>query len=979
MTKKFFFTLQIGFLIIIFLGISYSYFIAQKGNGASANIKIGADTTDSLTFQTGNAINISASSSDFYQGGEDKIGKTFALARLVPNSTTKRAQDKYNVYFIIDANDFTYSTPNKEIEILLRVKNPEGNYLNYIESLNYDEKLQGFDITVRYGVFAIALNDLIEADSEEGTTETWEFEVVLRNLSTNQKENAGKTFSGKVLITTEEKDTYIMPEINSIQEAAKTYESISVNLLENENHTAKIAKYYYAIEETNEEAEKASIMSIAEKMNEPIYVEWDKPNYTFNSLADGSPLKDNQNYKIYAYEEDEQGIESQIKTAIIKTDEYKRVKVTGFTVLKRTLNSIKIEVQSSSGNNPVKEYAFMIENHDKYGSWSNWQTSNVYEFTELADTSTYNIKVKARDELEKESIDSYDKVERTLAYYQVDVQVTGGISSPASAKIEEGTTAQFNISVLEGYDENQVTVSPSDCRLVNKILYVDNVTSPKTCTISFAKIINEVTVDVLGGNVNGGISLTNLIPNSSFEKTGWSDCIQDSTHKLSGNYSCRLQGTTDIPEVIVINSQTSSLNNTHNYYISVNGYQDTTIGDGIQSYWPYFQEPWLFYYSLSPTAKEWHKYSFINDRKTLNNGNYGIRFDYNNNYQDGDLYLDNAILIDLTADFGLNKEPSLEYLDKIPYFEDHISHKVESLEYGESSTYTISALTGYNLSQATVEGEGCSLNNDKTILTVSKATSDITCKVNIPKQVYNVSINIINGTVENGITLRNLIPNSSFENTGWNYCVYDSTYKASGEYSCKITGTDDDFEYTVNSLITIPLDNTHIYYVFYKAFQTASGGKATSVYWPIQEPRFFSAGLKTINTWNIYSAINNRSTFDNGSYPLRFDFDNEYGVGDLYIDDAMLIDLTASYGAGMEPNQASMDDGMVYFTSSMGQRKVSLEYQDSASYSISPLAGYDINNVEVTGKNCILSSDKKYININNIDSNTVCTVMFKNK
>lgn len=976
MTKKFFFTLLVSLVIIIFFGISYSYFIAQKGNGTSANIRIGAETTDSLTFQTGNAINISASSSDFYQGGEDKIGKTFASSRLVPNSTTKRAQDKYNVYFIIDANDFTYSTPNKEIEILLRVKNPEGNYLNYIESLNYDEKLQGFDITVRYGVFEIALNDLIEADSEEGTTETWEFEVVLRNLSTNQKENAGKTFSGKVLITTEEKDTYIMPEINSIQEAAKTYESITVNLLENENHTAKIAKYYYAIEETNEEAEKASIMSIAEKMSEPSYVEWDKPNYTFNSLADGSPLKDNQNYKIYAYEEDEQGIESQIKTAIIKTDEYKRVKVTGFTVLKRTLNSIKIEVQSSSGNNPVKEYAFMIENHDKYGNWSNWQTSNVYEFTELADTSTYNIKVKARDELEKESIDSYDKVERTLAYYQVDVKVTGGTSSPATAKIEEGTTAQFNISVLEGYDEKKVTVSPSDCRLVNKTLYVDNVTSPKTCTITFEKIINEVTVDVLGGNVNGGISLTNLIPNSSFEKTGWSNCIQDSTHKLSGNYSCRLQGKTNIPEIFTINSQTSPLNNTHKYYASVEEYQDSVVGLHTQFFWP-SQEPSFFGCALSPIAKAWHKYSFINDRKTFTNGNYGIRFDYDNNYLAGDLYLDNALLIDLTADFGLNKEPNLDYLDKLPYFENHMSHKVENLEYGKSLTYTISALTGYNLSQATVEGEGCSLNSNKTILTVSNVKSARNCKVNIPKNVYNASINIINGTVESGVTLTNLIPNSGFENTGWSGCIYASNYKASGTYSCRLVGTADNYEKTTTSVSSIALNNTHKYYVFYKAFQATSSGRGTAFYWPIQEPCFLNNLFKTVNNWNVYSAINNRSTFSNGNYPMRFDYDNNYYAGDLYIDDAMLIDLTASYGAGKEPNQATMDDGMVYFAGSMGQRKVSLEYQDSASYSISPLAGYNINNVEVTGKNCALSSDKKYININNIDSNTVCTVTYK--
>ncbi len=401
-------------LLLVVVGATYAFFQAQKGSGGNAEIEVGAGTTDSLTFHVGTPINITASSDDFYQGASDKSGTTTAMAKLVPNNNTNQAQDKYNVYFIIDQNDFTYSTEDKQVELLLKVKNPDHGEVASIEGLIYKEDLQGFDITMRHGTFKITVDDEISANSQDGTEETWEFEVILRNLTTNQQENTGKTFQGKVLITTEEKETYVMPEINSIIENSKDYESITVNLLENEKHTEEIDKYYYAIEETDEEPAAASIMSIAEKL-EPNYVESDEPTHTFREL-NGEALKDNQNYKIYAYSKDVQGIMSAIKTAIIKTDEYLNVKVTDLTLVNKTLTSIKVKATAVAGTKNVKEYAFKIENHDTYGNWSEWQASDEYEFTGLVDTTNYNIQVKVRDELDRESVDSFDKEESTETY-----------------------------------------------------------------------------------------------------------------------------------------------------------------------------------------------------------------------------------------------------------------------------------------------------------------------------------------------------------------------------------------------------------------------------------------------------------------------------------------------------------------------------------------------------------------------------------
>ena len=53
---------------------------------------------------------------------------------------------------------------------------------------------------------------------------------------------------------------------------------------------------------------------------------------------------------------------------------------------------------------------------------------------------------------------------------------------------------------------------------------------------------------------------------------------------------------------------------------------------------------------------------------------------------------------------------------------------------------------------------------------------------------YSVSLFVTNGTINGGYTLINILPNSSFEGTGWSGCSYNTTYKKYGNYSCALTG-----------------------------------------------------------------------------------------------------------------------------------------------------------------------------------------------
>lgn len=87
-------------------------------------------------------------------------------------------------------------------------------------------------------------------------------------------------------------------------------------------------------------------------------------------------------------------------------------------------------------------------------------------------------------------------------------------------------------------------------------------------------------------------------------------------------------------------------------------------------------------------------------------------------------------------------------------------------------------------------------------------------------------------------------------------------------------------------------------------------------YWPIDEPLMGSANVDSskINQWQKLSWHNIRSKWsDNFTHPFRFDFEGMAANKIAYIDDAMLIDLTAAFGAGNEPTQEWCDANIEYF------------------------------------------------------------------
>lgn len=88
-------------------------------------------------------------------------------------------------------------------------------------------------------------------------------------------------------------------------------------------------------------------------------------------------------------------------------------------------------------------------------------------------------------------------------------------------------------------------------------------------------------------------------------------------------------------------------------------------------------------------------------------------------------------------------------------------------------------------------------------------------------------------------------------------------------------------------------------------------------YWPIDEPLMGSANVDSskINQWQKLSWHNIRSKWsDNFTHQFRFDFEGMAANTIAYIDDAMLIDLTAAFGAGNEPTQEWCNTNIEYFS-----------------------------------------------------------------
>lgn len=110
---------------------------------------------------------------------------------------------------------------------------------------------------------------------------------------------------------------------------------------------------------------------------------------------------------------------------------------------------------------------------------------------------------------------------------------------------------------------------------------------------------------------------------------------------------------------------------------------------------------------------------------------------------------------------------------------------------------------------------------------------------------------------------------------------------------------------------------SHKYYITFKVMYESAANCTFDWYWPVAEPSA-AAGMRVnaaANTWHRVSAVFGRTSFSDGSYPCRFDYNNDSGANiTIWFTSCMLVDLTAAFGAGLEPSKEWLDKHITAFS-----------------------------------------------------------------
>ena len=198
-------------ILVVFIGITFAYIVAQISGSAIGNANITADTTDNLDFSIDKDINLNPNQFNVVEGGGGLSDTATGTASLLANSTNSSATFDYYVYFLINTNEYIYTTEDNKPEIVLTITDPEGNPvtklansdLKYVEAENADGTItKGFDITTASGLINIAsLYEITSNSSVDATVQDWTFTVTFINLDTNQTENGGKTLNAEIILS----------------------------------------------------------------------------------------------------------------------------------------------------------------------------------------------------------------------------------------------------------------------------------------------------------------------------------------------------------------------------------------------------------------------------------------------------------------------------------------------------------------------------------------------------------------------------------------------------------------------------------------------------------------------------------------------------------------------------------------------------------------------------------------------------------
>ena len=199
MSKKQYHILIIFFLVMG-IGTTFAYFTNLNIATESGKSQVSSVRMEILTFQAGNPLSFNATEENFGENMEDLMSTTISTANLQAASDNRLATYYYNVDLVIDKNDFDYTISDSNAELLLVVKDPNGDDVEHIDNLKYVEVngKKGFDITKAQGTYKIATKYKIETTTE--VSQNWTASIIFVNYKESQDANKNKTLNGRISI-----------------------------------------------------------------------------------------------------------------------------------------------------------------------------------------------------------------------------------------------------------------------------------------------------------------------------------------------------------------------------------------------------------------------------------------------------------------------------------------------------------------------------------------------------------------------------------------------------------------------------------------------------------------------------------------------------------------------------------------------------------------------------------------------------------
>ena len=172
------------------------------------------------------------------------------------------------------------------------------------------------------------------------------------------------------------------------------------------------------------------------------------------------------------------------------------------------------------------------------------------------------------------------------------------------------------------------------------------------------------------------VTVTNLLTDPSFENNGWSAAANCTLSYVTspvkyGSRALKVQSTAGATtELYFVQNALVNQISGHIYYVRCEMYQESYVSSGMQAYWPQAEPSMGTATFNSSDIGKWVKMSFRINRSNWGTGNQQFRFDVESIRSPNYVYLDGAMVVDLTACFGSGNEPTKEWCDEnIPFFE----------------------------------------------------------------------------------------------------------------------------------------------------------------------------------------------------------------------------------------------------------------------------------------------------------------------